>query len=106
MLFAPVTKIFWEKKLLMKSKVPVMNERMVLIVLIVSRVSPPLIAALLVRSEKANTVLLVKQVCASQSMQVLSCLKVERRLPSCGTNKQSFRPQITQASIGTHCYRH
>ena len=53
MLFAPVTKIFWEKTLLMKSKVPVMNERMVLIVLIVP---PPLVAVLFVRSEKANTV--------------------------------------------------
>ena len=39
----------------MKSKVPVMNERMVLIVLIVSRVSPPL-AVFNVWSEKANTV--------------------------------------------------
>eukprot|EP01052_Picozoa_sp_SAG31_P006231 SAG31_NODE_284_length_18497_cov_11.811773_17_plen_60_part_00 len=53
--FAPVTKMFWEKKFAMKSKVPVINERMVLIVLIVSPVSPPL-AVLNVRSEKANTV--------------------------------------------------
>eukprot|EP01052_Picozoa_sp_SAG31_P054406 SAG31_NODE_14467_length_804_cov_1.804255_2_plen_31_part_01 len=30
-----MTQIFWEKKLLMKSKVPVINERMVLMVLIV-----------------------------------------------------------------------
>eukprot|EP01050_Picozoa_sp_SAG11_P002933 SAG11_NODE_156_length_14147_cov_10.367597_8_plen_73_part_00 len=55
--FAPVTKIFWEKKFLMESKVSVINERMVLIVLIVPPVSPPLLASvLLVRSEKANTV--------------------------------------------------
>eukprot|EP01052_Picozoa_sp_SAG31_P008377 SAG31_NODE_422_length_15859_cov_5.161865_5_plen_52_part_00 len=51
MLFAPVTKIFWEKQLLMKSKVTVINERMVLIVLVVPPVSPPLIAVLLVRLE-------------------------------------------------------
>ena len=53
--FAPVTKMFWEKKFVMKSKVPVINERMVLIVLIVSPVSPPL-AVLNVWSEKANRV--------------------------------------------------
>ena len=33
--FAPMTQIFWEKKLLMMSKVPVMNERDLLTVLIV-----------------------------------------------------------------------
>ena len=54
--FAPVTKMFWEKKFVMKSKVPVINERMVLIVLIVSPVSPPPLAVLNVWSEKANTV--------------------------------------------------
>ena len=60
MLFAPVTKIFWEKKLLMKSKIPVMNARMVLMVLMMPPVSPPLIAVLLVRSENARTVTLVE----------------------------------------------
>ena len=50
-----------EKKFLMESKVPVINERIVLIVLIVPPVSPPLLASvLLVRSEKANTVSSVK----------------------------------------------
>eukprot|EP01050_Picozoa_sp_SAG11_P013004 SAG11_NODE_1488_length_4814_cov_5.777943_5_plen_45_part_00 len=44
----------------MKSKVTVINERMVLIVLVVPPVSPPLIAVLLVRSEKAITVSSVK----------------------------------------------
>ena len=53
--FAPVTKIFWEKKFLMESKVPVTNERMMLIVLIVSPLSPPL-AVSNVWSEKADTV--------------------------------------------------
>ena len=72
--FAPMTQIFWEKKLLMKSNASMINELMLLIVLIVPPVSPPLIAVLLVRSEKANTVSFVKQVGASQSMQVLSCL--------------------------------
>ena len=71
--FAPVTKIFWEKTLLMKSKVPVTNERMVLIVLIVPRVSPPL-AVLNVWSEKANTVPSVESVGANQSIQALSWL--------------------------------
>ena len=58
--FAPVTKMFWEKEVVMKSKVPVINERMVLIVLIASPVSPPPLAVLNVRSEKANTVSSVK----------------------------------------------
>ena len=35
MLFAPVTKIFWEKSFLIKSKVFVINERELLTVLIV-----------------------------------------------------------------------
>ena len=72
--FAPMTQIFWEKKLLMKSNASVINELMLLIVLIVPPVSPPLIAVLLVRLEKANTVSLVKQVGANQSIQVLSWL--------------------------------
>ena len=58
--FAPVTKIFWKTKFLMKSNAFVMNERMVLIVLMVPPVSLPLIAVLLVRSEKPKTVTLVE----------------------------------------------
>ena len=74
MLFAPVTKIFWEKKFVMKSNASVIIERMVLLVLMVPPVSPPLIAVLLVRSEKAKTVSSVTHVGASQSMHVLSWL--------------------------------
>ena len=60
MLFAPVTKIFWEKSFLIKSKVFVINERDLLTVLIVPLASPPLDAVLLVRLEKGTTVSLVK----------------------------------------------
>ena len=60
LLFVPVAKIFWETMSLMRSNVSVINERMMLIVLIVPPVSPPLIAVLLVRSEKAKTVTLVE----------------------------------------------
>eukprot|EP01052_Picozoa_sp_SAG31_P022012 SAG31_NODE_1731_length_7420_cov_12.646914_4_plen_82_part_00 len=70
LLFVPVVEMFWETKFLMRSNASMINERMmVLIVLIVPPVSPPLIAVLLVRSEKAKTVSSV-----SQSMQVLSWL--------------------------------
>ena len=74
MLFAPVTKIFWEKKLLMKSKVPVMNERMVLIVLIVSMLSPPLLVVAVVsaRLEKTRNKELFATQLDGESMQVSS----------------------------------
>ena len=70
--FAPMTQIFWEKKLLIKSKVPVMNERMVLIVLIVPPVSP-LIAILFVRLQEV-AVSSRKELPASRLMLVLSWL--------------------------------
>eukprot|EP01052_Picozoa_sp_SAG31_P027963 SAG31_NODE_2660_length_5284_cov_14.800000_4_plen_75_part_00 len=74
MLFAPVTKIFWEKKFLMKSKVPVMNERMVLIVLIVTMLSPPLLVVAVVsaRLEKTRNKELFATQLDSESMQVSS----------------------------------
>ena len=53
--FTPVAEMFWETKSLMRSNAYVINERMMLIVLIVSPVSPPL-AVSNVWSEKANTV--------------------------------------------------
>ena len=71
LLFVPVAEMFWETKFLMRSNASVINERMVLIV---PPVSPPLIAVLLVRSEKAKTVSSVTHVGASQSMHVLSWL--------------------------------
>ena len=56
MLFAPVTKIFWEKKFLIKSNASVINERGLLIVLIMPLVLPPVAAVVPARLEKANTV--------------------------------------------------
>eukprot|EP01052_Picozoa_sp_SAG31_P017933 SAG31_NODE_1250_length_9118_cov_4.047344_2_plen_71_part_00 len=59
LLFVPVAEMFSETKSLTRSSASAINERMILIVLIVSRVSPPL-AVSNVWSEKANTVSLVK----------------------------------------------
>eukprot|EP01050_Picozoa_sp_SAG11_P034048 SAG11_NODE_11853_length_735_cov_0.834906_1_plen_63_part_00 len=62
-----MAEIFWKKKFLMESKVPVINERMVFIVLIV-----PLIAALLVRSKNTSSKELFANQSDSKSMQVSS----------------------------------
>ena len=74
MSLAPVTKMFWEKKFLMESKVPVINERMVLIVLIVPPVSPPLVAVVPARLEKARSKELFVNQPDNESMQVSSSL--------------------------------
>ena len=58
--FEPVTKIFWEKKFLMKSNASVINELMLLMVLIVPPVSPPLLASVLLVRLEVNTVSSVK----------------------------------------------
>ena len=69
-----MTKIFWEKKFLMKSKVPVLNERMVLIVLIVPMLLPPLVAVVPARLEKARSKELFVNQRDNESMQVSSSL--------------------------------
>ena len=73
MLFAPVTKIFWKTKFLMKSNASVIIERWgSLIVLIVPPVSP-LIAILFVRLQEV-AVSSWKELPASRLMLVLSWL--------------------------------
>ena len=76
MLFAPVTKIFWKTKFLMKSNASVINER---IVLMVPLLLPPLAAVGPASFEKTSNKELLS---ASQSIQVMSWFHVERKLPS------------------------